>query len=292
MRERIPLVTPLVCLVGWGITGFEVGMWLAALCGSVVTLLLAAPALFREGSPISLPSLQTPLFSTPPFSLERVTWSVAMSLCVTAGALSIGSLGALILGGGRIEVWTTTLLLGMLSVLAFAPLAIFLRPDDQQPRPAADRRAPANAPRQQDGGASTRPPSRRQPADFIPQPIFDANRHLSRSRRSLEEKERRIEEFRSLWSYADRRPDASSTPDISNADAPPSNAETTTRNAESTEVWAPNGRYSSSAADTFLHGTSPSSDGAVHSEGTGASSSEAPSWKPGSWPASSERVDG
>src|SRR6056297_1284628 len=33
MRERIPLLVPLVCLIGWGITGFGVGMWFAALGG-------------------------------------------------------------------------------------------------------------------------------------------------------------------------------------------------------------------------------------------------------------------
>ena len=299
MRERIPLLVPLVCLIGWGITGFGVGMWFAALCGSIVTLLLAAPALFRRGAPISLPSLQAP-----PFSVERVTWSVALSLCVTAGALSIGSLGALTLGGGRMEVWTMTLLLGMLSVLACAPIAIFLRPDHTRPRSAADRTASANAPRQRGGDTLPRPPSRRQrqPADFIPQPIFDANRHLSRSRRSFEEKERRIEEFRSLWSYADRRPDAPHTPDASNTDASLSDEETTTRKPASTEVFTPNGRYSSSAADTFLNGTPSSSNGSDRSDGTGSSpssevsssevsSSAASSWKPGEWPASSERID-
>ena len=287
MRERIPLLVPLVCLVGWGLSGFGVGMWLAALCGSVVTLLLAAPALFRngflDGGPVSLPSLQAP-----PFSVERVVWSAALSLCVTAGALSIGSLAALTVGGGRIEVWTMTLLLGMLSVLAFAPVAIFLRPDDRsRPRPAAGRAALAKTPQKTDADAPSpkRPQRQRQPADFIPQPIFDANRHLSRSRRTIEEKERRIEEFRSLWSYAGNRSEDTSA-------ASESGSGTSGRTAGTTEVFTPNGPYSASAADTFLNGTQRSS-----THRSGPENPEAPrseefiSWELGEGASSSEPAD-
>lgn len=266
MRERLPLLVPVACaFAAWWFPD-QSSMWLAAFGGALGTLIVAGPALYRDVSPLPMAWLRKqersdrPVSHTPAratattaedgnstiFSLKRVLWWFNILLCIAAFGILVGSFVGLAMAPENSTLWTQGVIAGMLTLVFFAPLAVFLKPSK---RPVASSAADhaSDAPKE--------PKTKQRPADFIPQQSLGAL-HSDR-RADTQDGGRQDNPGRSIWDL----------PDASSADPP-----STARSKETSSSAA---QESSSASQS--HASASRTDAADQS-------SKPDVWSPEAWP--------
>lgn len=153
MRIAFPFLVPLACLLGILVVPDQAVAFSAALLSSIITLGLAAPALFSasEAPEPQAPSLAArptqeaaPRVSSSPQrsrSWRRPLWLGGIALEVAAIAWTFVSLGGLVIAPENAHSWSLHLGGSMLMVMFWTPLVVFMRPSDKDEAPVADESA-------------------------------------------------------------------------------------------------------------------------------------------------------
>lgn len=152
MRIALPFLVPLACLLGILVVPDKAVAFSAALLSSIITLGLAAPALFSlsetpgarsESAHSSQGTASQSSASTPPSvasdarstgtSWRRQLWWSGIALEVAAIAWTFVSLGGLVIAPENAHSWSLHLGGSMLMVMFWTPLVVFIRPSDAAP---------------------------------------------------------------------------------------------------------------------------------------------------------------
>lgn len=159
MRIAFPFLVPLACLLGILVVPDQAVAFSAALLSSIITLGLAAPALFSSSetnttapqakpsaaptttnAPQPQPSAAQPSAATAPAvsspqparSWLRQLWWGGIALEVAAIAWTFVSLGGLVVAPENAHSWSLHLGGSMLMVMFWTPLVVFMRPSDNE----------------------------------------------------------------------------------------------------------------------------------------------------------------
>lgn len=142
MRITLPFVVPLACLLGILVFPDQAAPLSAALVASIVTLGLAAPALFSataspeasspEASPAAAAERAASSVSKPVSSVSwaKSLWWAGVALEVAAVIWTFVSLGGLVIAPENAQSWSLHLGGAMLLVMFWTPLIVFIRPSD------------------------------------------------------------------------------------------------------------------------------------------------------------------